>query len=244
MLGRCGEQSLHGKVTYPNMIQARSESLNTLSIGDDEIVKNDFKQEEVPKCPKYDSCSCLSLSTICWGLVLCLASLAAGFLGGLVFSDKMGREVLLQNNMTDHLIQTMDCPTPDPNYSALCSVCSEAGLIRVEGAANADCNGLYSVSNLTVNTRGNGDKVVFERISGGWGKEARHLYWDKHGWALGSLGVFMGQSNSYYTQMDAMERGPPWTVTWTGGVKLGLSRCGDIQHGPQLSLIQMVASNT
>merc|ERR1712126_89756 len=174
MLGRCGEQSLHGKVTYPNMIQARSESLNTLSIGDDEIVRNDFKQEEVPKYPKYDSCSCPSLSTICWGLVLCLASLAAGFLGGLVFSDKMGREVLLQNNMTDHLIQTMDCPTPDPNYSALCSVCSEAGLIRVEGAANADC--LYSVSSLTVNTRGNGDKVVFERISGGWGKEASGCY--------------------------------------------------------------------
>merc|ERR550539_955335 len=133
------------------------------------------------KAQRPQTCFRPNLSIICWGIVLCIASLTVGFLVGVTFSDRLGQEELLSSNLSLRLESLKECGgwTVDPNHAAVCSVCSEAVLVRVEGAEYADCDGLYGLSNLTVPaTRRGGrqkENFVLVRMSG-VGEEMRGIF--------------------------------------------------------------------
>jgi len=226
--------------TVMMMNKAESESLSSYNSEVDEKhvrhIDNEHPRLHPQKASRPQACFRPNLSIICWGIVLCIASLTVGFLVGVTFSDRLGQEEVLSSNLSQRLESLKECGgwTVDPNHAAICSVCSEAVLVRVEGAEYADCDGLYGLSNLTVATRKGGkqnENFVLVRMSGGWGRDARHLYWGRQGWVLGSLGQFRGQQQSYYTQEDSVEQGAPWSVTWAGSVTVQLSRCGAHRPG-------------
>merc|ERR1712106_40153 len=147
-------------------------------------VNEAIKTEHLEKLEPTGSCCCRRVGSICWSLVIMVACLVVGFVGGMVFGDQKSR--------IDHEVALKDAQKAEPcvrqvinpNYTTVCSVCARTSLLSVEKASNVDCNGLYSFNQATnkFDSIEGVPKIVFSRIAGGWSQNqsSRFLYWDKH----------------------------------------------------------------
>jgi len=114
--------------------------------------------------------------------------------------------------------------------SSNCAVCSRTRLLNVSLAGYADCNGLYSMSNLT--SIWDSKRVVYQRISGGirpWDK--RYIYWNAHffgedfyGWSIGDSQSLV-ESGPFHSQGRAGVSNQPWQGSWRHNVSVKLSSC-------------------
>jgi len=172
-------------------------------------------QPSQPRC-------CNRAGNICWSLVLMVACLVVGFVGGMVFGDQKSRSdydiAIKEAQKAEPCIQQVT----NPNYTAVCSVCSRSSLLSVEKASNVDCNGLYSFSSATnkLDSIKGVPTVVFVRIAGGWSQNKRFIYWNKDsGWGIGDF------KDTFHKQAVPLELNHPWLVSWPGNMSVSLTSC-------------------
>lgn len=209
-------------------------------------------EEDCAACRQCDSCctgrgwcSCRSAARVCWTLVMALTCLLIGFLGGIVVGAIIQRDgyltqmglgppgeyfPYLQQNREDEegggrCVVRMN----QPNITTNCSICSNSRILNVTGAGYADCNGLYTLSNLT--SIWDSKQVVYERIAGGWGGERRYIYWNAHyygenfyGWSIGD-DKSLFESGPFHSQGRGGASNLPWRGSWRGNVTITLSTC-------------------
>lgn len=114
--------------------------------------------------------------------------------------------------------------------SANCAVCSNSRLLNVSLAGYADCNGLYTMSNLT--SIWDSKRVVYERISGGLRPlEKRYIYWNAHfygenfyGWSIGDSKSLV-ESGPFHSQGRGGVSNQPWQGSWRSNVSVQLTTC-------------------
>jgi len=231
-LDRLGYDSQYLKNTKSGLSSYQSEDVLSTKGG---LKKWDKEEEKLnEKRPRY--CCCFhSVASICWTIVLAIACLVGGFMLGMVFHDRTTRPEPVN-------VTTVRCGTINPNFTAICRVCGESRLVRVSGAANGDCNGQYTITNLT--SRWTEDwkdtGFVFERIAGGWGQLNRYIYWThKNGWTIGDHNsLYKYQDDYLFRQKDPpniesgdgwqggdWSVGHPWAVEWPSNVTVKMDRC-------------------
>jgi len=114
--------------------------------------------------------------------------------------------------------------------SANCAVCSNSRLLNVSKAGYADCDGLYTMSNLT--SIWDSKRVVYERISGGlMPLEKRYIYWNAHfygenfyGWSIGDSKSLV-ESGPFHSQGRGGVSNQPWQGSWRSNVSVQLTTC-------------------
>ena len=75
---------------------------------------------------KSGCCCCRRMGSICWSMVLIVACLVIGFVGGMVFGDQKNRTE--QEVSLNEAQKATPCVTQliNPNYTTVCSVCAKA----------------------------------------------------------------------------------------------------------------------
>jgi len=121
------------------------------------------------------------------------------------------------------------------NYSMTgsCSLCSRARMINVTGAGYADCDGLYSISNMS--SIWDNKRIVYERVAGGWRPmDKRYMYWNAHffgesfyGWSIGDK-QSLSESGPFHSQGRIGASNQPWQGTWRGNVSVELVTCNPL----------------
>jgi len=233
------------------------ESLNAKRIEGPKITELSKSEEEddCAACTQCDSCCRSGCRVFCFMLVgmICLA---VGFLVGVVVGAVIQRDGYLEQvgfgsqegyyGSGKNLQGGSDDPSrcivrmAQPNITTNCSVCSHSRVLNVTGAGYADCDGLYTISNLT--SIWDSKQVVYERISGGYGPETRFIYWNAHYYGEDFYGWSIGDSKSLYedgpfhSQGRAGASNLPWRGSWRGNVTIQLSACqipvNKIRFGP------------
>ena len=100
-----------------------NESVNSIIDGKVNEAKLAVKLEP-EKYNSSGSCCCRRVGSICWSLVLMVACLVVGFVGGMVFGDQKSRgdhEVALNEAQKAEPCVRQQI---NPNYTTVCSVCA------------------------------------------------------------------------------------------------------------------------
>ena len=98
-----------------------NESVNSIL---DIKVKEAKKTEHLEKFETSRTCCCRRVGSICWSLVLMVACLVVGFVGGMVFGDQKSRSDLDVALKEAHKAEPCVRQLINPNYTTVCSVCA------------------------------------------------------------------------------------------------------------------------
>lgn len=116
----------------------------------------------------------------------------------------------------------------------ICSVCSQARVVQVSGADYADCNGLYSLTNLS--SVWDTKHIVYSRLDT-QAQERRFIYWNSHfygsnfyGWSIGDL-KSLTESGPFHSQGRGGVANQPWLGSWNDNVTVSLVACGEASPG-------------
>jgi len=121
-----------------------------------------------------------------------------------------------------------------------CDTCFKARLLNVSNAHYADCNGLYTLTNLS--SVWDTKRTVFQRIFGGINpQDKRYIYWNSHfygpnfyGWSIGdSRSLF--ESGPFHAQGREGVRDQPWLGSWNDNVTVTMVTCGDVERAKDAS---------
>jgi len=116
-----------------------------------------------------------------------------------------------------------------------CDTCFKARLLNVSNADYADCNGVYTLSNLS--SVWDTKRVVYQRIHGGIKpQDKRYIYWNSHfygpnfyGWSIGdSRSLF--ESGPFHAQGREGVSDQPWLGSWNDNVTVSMVSCGGSQY--------------
>jgi len=192
------------------------------------------------------SCCCLSSAGVCLVLGF-LAGLICGFLAqrhgfspgqwDSVFASNSQDEAGLVFTSNGDLVSdgSFKCTVrlnsqEKSDLMQTCDMCSQTRLLNVSNAWYADCNGLYSLTNLT--SVWDKKRSVFERISGGINpRDKRYIYWNAHfygpdfyGWSIGDSRS-LSESGPFHAQGRAGVKDQPWLGSWNDNVTVTMVTC-------------------
>jgi len=113
-----------------------------------------------------------------------------------------------------------------------CGICSMSRILNVSNAEYADCNGLYTISNLS--SVWDSKRIVYERIAGGLrSHEKRFIYWNSHyygenfyGWSIGDA-VSLVESGPFHSQVRGGVSNHPLDGSWSSNISVKISSCFD-----------------
>merc|ERR1712026_385966 len=157
-----------------------------------------------------------------------------GFLAGLLVGGvlaKHGHFVLNQEGGLETFISDegseLGCPeSSNSTMDVGCGECGEARLLLVSGASYADCDGVYSLTNLT--SVWDSKHIVYSRLAGG---DNRFIYWNSHfygsnfyGWSIGDL-KSLTESGPFHAQGRGGVANQPWLGSWNDNVTVTLITC-------------------
>merc|ERR1711874_194684 len=177
---------------------------------------------------------CISLLVV-FGTVL--GFLAGLLVGGLLAKQGHFASVLSQDGGLDTSFLSEDGSDPAcPENSNLtrageCGECGEARLLLVSGASYADCDGVYSLTNLT--SVWDSKHIVYSRLgsSPDSAGDDRFIYWNSHfygsnfyGWSIGDL-KSLTESGPFHAQGRAGVALQPWLGSWNDNVTVSLISC-------------------
>jgi len=112
-----------------------------------------------------------------------------------------------------------------------CSVCLDARLVVVSGASYADCDGVYTMTNMS--SVWDSKHIVYTRIAGGEdpNTEPRYIYWNSHfygsnfyGWSIGDV-KSLTESGPFHSQGRGGVANQPWLGSWNDNVTVTLATC-------------------
>jgi len=122
-------------------------------------------------------------------------------------------------------------PEENKALSNICSVCSQARVVQVSGADYADCNGLYSLTNLS--SVWDTKHIVYTRLDTPAHSDKRFIYWNSHfygsnfyGWSIGDL-KSLTESGPFHSQGRGGVANQPWLGSWNDNVTVTLVACGE-----------------
>lgn len=131
-------------------------------------------------------------------------------------------------------------------HHSACSACSSAILLYVSGASYADCNGVYTMTNMT--SVWDSKHIVYTRIYGGedTNTEHRYIYWNSHfygsnfyGWSIGDV-KSLTESGPFHSQGRGGVANQPWLGSWNDNVTVSMISC---QQASKLN-IAMINKNS
>jgi len=132
-----------------------------------------------------------------------------------------------QNNRQKCRPETEAKGSPEEN---ICSVCSQARVVQVSGADYADCNGLYSLTNMS--SVWDTKHIVYTRLDTPANTDERFIYWNSHfygsnfyGWSIGDL-KSLTESGPFHSQGRGGVANQPWLGSWNDNVTVTLVACG------------------
>lgn len=186
-------------------------------------------------------------------IVTVLAFTLLGFMAGLMvgslsvesdlfktfFDIASSKEADNQDNLPDCVIETPEDTSNKASNQNDCGLCIGARLLSVSGGDYADCNGFYTLTNLT--SIWDSKHNVYQRISGGVNiKDKRFIYWNSHfygenfyGWSIGDARSLV-ESGPFHSQGRGGVSNQPWQGSWTSNITVTIKKCSDIlQEGNQ-----------
>jgi len=149
-------------------------------------------------------------------------------------NDEAG-EVKTQTNSYKCTVRLNNQLQRDSDHLQNCDTCFKARLLNVSNADYADCNGVYTLSNLS--SVWDSKRVVYQRIHGGIKpQDKRFIYWNSHfygpnfyGWSIGdSRSLF--ESGPFHAQGREGVSDQPWLGSWNDNVTVSMVSCGGSQY--------------
>jgi len=170
------------------------------------------------------------------GVVMMLVCTVLGFLVGLVVGTVVIRSTLLRDlGVMGGVVgdnPTIPCHTKNNNHTNhhisadTCTLCGETRVLSVTGGSYADCNGLYTLTNLS--SIWDSKHTVYQRIAGG---SNRFIYWNSHfygedfyGWSIGDSKSLV-ESGPFHSQGRGGVANQPWQGSWGNNITVQLVTC-------------------
>jgi len=147
------------------------------------------------------------------------------------FGDGSSRGGLLGESNFHQCQNSGSKPGNQSFHSCSSSVCASAILLYVSGASYADCNGVYTLTNMT--SVWDSKHIVYTRIYGGedTNTEHRYIYWNSHfygsnfyGWSIGDV-KSLTESGPFHSQGRGGVANQPWLGSWNDNVTVSMISC-------------------